>query len=191
MAIANSGSLAQLFSVRTSTGAASGPALQRPSGTHRFRHSPSSGLWVCASGAFLDSHSPQCLWSHVSLSCTLPSQCLWSQCTLSAHPVLRILAQYPPQPRRSFRQLGGEDTGAVAAGEFPKLPPGVLFFLRKSSCSILLLHTRKGLSSHTAHLSSWTGTVQVRALYGPTLNSPELVLTVSCVYHTSSLISSL
>ena len=71
------------------------------------------------------------------------------------------------------------------------MPPRVFFFLRKSSCSVLPLHTRKGLSSHTAHLSSWTGTVQVMALYGPTLNSPELVLTVSCVYHTSSLISSL
>ena len=34
--------------------------------------------------------------------------------------------------------------------------PSVFFFLRKSSCSILLLHTRKGLSSHTAQLSSST-----------------------------------
>ena len=37
------------------------------------------------------------------------------------------------------------------------MPLRVFFFLRKSSCSILLLHTRKGLSSHTTHLSSYTG----------------------------------
>ena len=37
------------------------------------------------------------------------------------------------------------------------MPPRVFFFLRKSSCSILPLHTRKGLSSCTAHLSSYTG----------------------------------
>ena len=33
------------------------------------------------------------------------------------------------------------------------MPPRVFFFLRKSFCSILPLHTRKCLSSHTAHLS--------------------------------------
>ena len=51
-------------------------------------------------------------------------------------------------------RLGGKETEAVGAGEFPKVPPRVFFFLEKSSCSILPLHTRKGLSSHTAHLSS-------------------------------------
>ena len=48
----------------------------------------------------------------------------------------------------------------AAEGEFPKLLLSVsffhFFFLRNSSCSVLLLHTRKGLSSHTAHLSSYT-----------------------------------
>ena len=34
---------------------------------------------------------------------------------------------------------GGEETGAAAAGEFPKVPLRVFFFLRKSSCSILRL----------------------------------------------------
>ena len=34
---------------------------------------------------------------------------------------------------------GGEETGAVAAGEFPKVPLRVFFFLGKSSCSILWL----------------------------------------------------
>ena len=47
--------------------------------THRFRHSPSSGLWVQAIWAFCGVHSPRCLWSQVSPSCTLPSNCLWSQ----------------------------------------------------------------------------------------------------------------
>ena len=37
------------------------------------------------------------------------------------------------------RQPGGEETGAVAAGEFPKVPPWVFFFLGKFSCSILWL----------------------------------------------------
>ena len=57
---------------------------------------------------------------------------------------------------------GEEEAGAgsAAAGEFPKVIRVSLFFhfffLRKSSCSILPVHTRKGLSSHTAHLSSYT-----------------------------------
>ena len=53
LAAANSGILAQLFSVLTSTRASSRLALQQP-WTHRFRYSPSSGLWVCALGAFSD-----------------------------------------------------------------------------------------------------------------------------------------
>ena len=110
---------------------------------------------MCAHGAFLDSHSPLCLWSHVSLSCMLPGRCLWSLvCTVPQ--VLRIWAPYPPQPRRSARQSGGEETGAAAAGESPQMPPRVFFFWGKSSCSIMLLHTRKGLSSRTAHLSCLT-----------------------------------
>ena len=40
--------------------------------------------------------------------------------------------------RTLHRWLGGEETGAVAAGEFPKVPPRVFFFLGKS-CSILQL----------------------------------------------------
>ena len=53
--------------------------------------------------------------------------------------------------------MGGEDTGAAAAEEFPKVPLRVFFFLRKSSCSILPLNTRKGLSFHTAQLSTLPG----------------------------------
>ena len=48
-----------------------------------------------------------------------------------------------------------------AVGDFPKLQLSDSFFhfsfLRNSSCLILPLHTRKGLSSHTACLSSYTG----------------------------------
>ena len=102
--------------------------------THRFRHSPSSRLWVHAHGAFRDAHSPQFLWSQVPPSCTLPG-------------ALDLGCGSTKRPR-------GEETGAATAGEFPKMPPRVFFFLRKSSCSILPLHSRKGLSSHTAHLSS-------------------------------------
>ena len=61
----------------------------------------------------------------------------------------------------------------------PKCPQGSFSFLGKSSCSILPLHTRKGLSSHTAHLSRYSRTVCVRAPHTPTLNSPQLVPTVS------------
>ena len=57
----------------------------------------------------------------------------------------------------STQELAGEEAGAAAAGEFPTVPPRIFSFLRKSSCSILPLHTRKGLSSHTAHLFIWTG----------------------------------
>ena len=70
---------------------------------------------VCTQGAFLDSHSPQGLLSHVSLSCALPHQCLWSWCGVHSppYPVLRIWAQYPPQPCGSSGQWGGEKTGLL------------------------------------------------------------------------------
>ena len=57
----------------------------------------------------------------------------------------------------------------------------VFFFLRKSSCSVLLLHTRKGpLAQPTS--PARPGTAWVRAQQGPTLNSPQLAHIVSlCV----------
>ena len=74
--------------------------------------------------------------------CTLPGASEWARC--------------PPHPCESTALLDGEEAGASAAGEFPKLPLVSLFFhfffLRNSSCSILLLHTRKGLSSHSPPL---------------------------------------
>ena len=60
----------------------------------------------------------------------------------------------PLHPHGCTGWPGEEETGDAVVGEFPTVPPSVFFFLRQSSCSILLLHTRKGLSSHTAHLSS-------------------------------------
>ena len=49
---------------------------------------------------------------------------------------------------------GGEETGAAAAGEFPKVPLRVFFFLRKYSCSILLLplHKEGPVLSHSPPL---------------------------------------
>ena len=98
--------------------------------------------------------------------------------------MLRIWVQYPPQPHGSTGEPGGEKTGAAAPGEFPNMPPKAFVFLTKSSCSILLLHTRKGLCSCTAHISSYTGTVCVRAQHSPALNSPQPAPKVQCVYHT-------
>ena len=136
LATANSGGLAQLFSV---TRAASSPALQQPQDP---QVQALTLFWAMGARA-----GPSVM--HILLgACGLRS----FQVALS--PVLWIWAHCPPHLLGSTRQLGGEDTGAAAAGEFPKLPPSVFFFLRKSSCSILPLHTRKGLSSHTAHLSS-------------------------------------
>ena len=67
---------------------------------------------------------------------------------------------------------GGEETGGIASGEFPKVSPRVFFFWGKSSCSILHLPPYKegpvlshspplqldwglsGSASHTAQLST-------------------------------------
>ena len=48
---------------------------------------------------------------------------------------------------------GGEETEAVAAGEFPKVPQRVFFFLGKSSCSILWLPPYKE-GPHLSHSPS-------------------------------------
>ena len=104
--------------------------------------------------------SPRCVHSLVSACClrSLPGE----HCPRGLRPPQGVqsphgaldLGLIPPTARGSAGWPGGEETEAVAGGEFPKVSPTVFFFLRKSSCSILLLHTRKGLSSHTAHLSS-------------------------------------
>ena len=72
----------------------------------------------------------------------------------------------------------------AASGEFPKLPLSVsffhFFFLRKSSCSILLLYTQRRACPVTQPTSpARLGTVQVRAPHCPTLNSPQPAHTVS------------
>ena len=85
--------------------------------------------------------------------------------------MLRIWTPYPPHPHRSTGQLGGEEAGAVAAGEFPKMSPRVVFLLRKSSCSI-----QGRACPLTQPISpARPGTVWVRAPHGPALNSPQLV----------------
>ena len=63
----------------------------------------------------------------------------------------------PPHCCGSTGQPGGEEPGAAAAGEFPKLPLSVFFF----SFSFLdippaqICCSLQGLSSHTAYLSSY------------------------------------
>ena len=119
----------------------------------RFYCLTSSGLWMCvhtgpslictllgACGFTSELHCPRSV-SVVSgppKDLTLPCQWLWSRvCSLLL--VLRIWVQYPPHLHASARRPGGEETGAAAAVEFPKVPLRVFFFLRKSSCSILPL----------------------------------------------------
>ena len=152
MAVANSGSLAQLFSIPSSTGAVSSPALQQPPDPHVQALTLLRAMGVHAQGLpglalsavpllsrLSELHSPHLGACGLGVVCTLPQ-------------VLRIWAWYPPQPCESAGQPGGEETGAAAAGEFPRVPPRVFFSLRKSSCSILPLHTRNGLSSHSPPL---------------------------------------
>ena len=75
----------------------------------------------------------------------------------------------------------GEETGAVAAGEFPKVPQRVFFFLRKSSCSILWLPLYKEgpVLSHSPPLQLGRGlsgsgshAAQLSTLLGQRLRSP-------------------
>ena len=63
------------------------------------------------------------------------------RCALPPPPVLWIWSPYPHTSvgMQMGGWLGGEETGAVAAGKLPKVPPRVFFFLGKSSCSILWL----------------------------------------------------
>ena len=95
-----------------------------------FIVSPPLG-YGCALGAFLDVHSLWCLWSQVSPSSTLPGGCLWSQAPpqgvySTPTPHALDLGSMPPHSPTGAPSgwLGGEETGAAAAGEFPKLPPG-------------------------------------------------------------------
>ena len=111
-------------------------AMGRAWGFQWYTHSLVPGIW---------SQDP----SRYALS-LMPQMCAqrWA-----LYPVLWIWAGCPPHSGWSTGQPGGEATGPAAAGELPKLPLRVIYFLRKS-CSILPLRTKKGLSSHTAHLSS-------------------------------------
>ena len=63
----------------------------------------------------------------------------------------------------------------------PQSPPEGLFLFGKNprarSCGSL--HIKKGLTSHTAHLSSSAGAVRVRVAHSPTFNSPRPAPAVS------------
>ena len=142
LATANSGGLAQLFPIPVQQLAIlqpSSPVAPSPTGSGTY---PPQGY---ACGDFSSAYSPWCLRFGLDVPHT------------------------PTGGVGGIELLGGEETGAAAAGEFPKLPPRVslslslslsfffffhFFFLRNSSCSILLLHTREGLTFHRDHLSS-------------------------------------
>ena len=106
------------------------------------------------------------MWSQVPLRCIL---CLvswmWSQVSLhgvDSHQCLRFGLDAPNTPAGVPGSRVERGVELMLQKNCPNFPRVSLFcfaflhffFLRKSSCSILPLHTRKGLSSHTAHLSS-------------------------------------
>ena len=170
---------------------------------------PSFGLCVYAHahGFFLDSHSPWCLWSHVSLSCNLPGQCqcwcvgptiacflviAWGlRCALSPPSVLWIWAWYPHSPVGKPGVQVDRKLELLLQENSPKCPRGTFSFWENppsQSCSSL--RTRKGLSSCTAHsparpelVGSGPHMAQFSALPARLPQSPW-------VYHTSSLFPS-
>ena len=78
-----------------------------------------------------------------------------------------------PPPKHRAAGWGGGQSGCCRG--IPQTATKCLFFhfffLRNSSCSSLPLHTRKGLSFHTAHLSSYTGDYLVQ---GPSPPNSQL-----------------
>ena len=73
------------------------------------------------------------------------------------HPAshLGLITPTPPQEREMSWWPNGEEIGAVAEGEFPKVPRGSFSFWENPPAqSFASLCTRKSLSSHSAHLSS-------------------------------------
>ena len=102
--------------------------------------------------------------------CTLP-RCL--RCEVSA-----------PTPPWEHRVTGCRGGWSCCCRRIPQTAPECLFFfffffLRNSSCSILLPHTRKGLSSHRPTSPARPGTVRVRAWHRTSLKSPLQVYMVS------------
>ena len=104
------------------------------------------------------------------------------RCILSLEP--RMRAWCLPHPHGSTLWRGGEEAGAAAAGQLPKLPLSVSFFSLFLFENFLLLNPatpyKEGpVLSYSPPLQLDLGTVWVRALHGPTLDSPQLVPTVS------------
>ena len=106
---------------------------------------PSSPAYLGPTGSGL--HPPQGYGMHTGPSLPGVSSPQGLGCGLSA----------PPPPREQGK-AGLRGHWSFCCRRIPQTAPECLlfffFFLRNSSCSILPLHTRKGLSSHTAHLSS-------------------------------------
>ena len=112
---------------------------------------------------------PGC-WGHSWSLGTLP----WVVPVVSAPSEMRCT-------QSSDRWQGGEETGAVAAGEFPKVPQRVVFFLGKIP---LLNPVAPSLQGRACPLTQPTsparpGAVRVRIACSPTFNSPQPVPTVS------------
>ena len=102
-------------------------------------------------------HTPWSLGTH-------PGWCLWSVSSKMRGRHSLVGAHTP-------WTAGGEETGAVAAAEFPKVPLRVFFFLGKSSCLILWLPLYKEGSVTQPTSPARPGSVRVRAPHGPTIPS--------------------
>ena len=154
------------------------PALGQPPSQLSSSHSP-AGTGTYPPGGYGVHAGP-------SAVCTLPGAldvCPRGPPRWAFSPVPQMWAQCPPHPHRSARWLGREEARAVAAGEFPKLPPSV-FFLTFSFWEIPPAHSCRSIQGRTCPLTQPTsptrlGTVLVRAPHVTTLNSPQLVHRVS------------
>ena len=113
LAAANSGGLAQLFSVSNQHSGSLRPSSTAAPGSTGSGTHPALGYGFVLR-AFCDVYSPLCLWAQGPPRCELS-------------PVLQMWVGCPPHSWGSDGQPGGEETGAVAAGHFPKLYFNVIF----------------------------------------------------------------
>ena len=168
LAAANSWGPAKLFSILTSRPALGQPPVQLSSGprTHRFRRSPSSGLWVCTHRAFCDPVGTHGLRTTGGVHS--PSSC---------PPGFRFLLPAPHSPTGApgcwvDRRL------ELLLQNSPKSPQGSFSFWENPPQSCCCIQGRAcPLAQPTS--PARLGTVQVRAPHGPTLNFPHPTPTVS------------
>ena len=123
-----------------------------------------------ACGAFLDLHSPWCLWSQVPLSCTLPVLPIWACCPLNLRRSAGRLARWRGDWSCCCRRIP------------QSTPEGFFLFEKKredppaQSC-----HSIQGRACSLTQPTSpaRSGTVCVSVPHSPTLNSLQLASTVS------------